>query len=275
MTTRTEPVKIGRLFYRELAPRPSLDHLVFSFWEFTVRGDDPAPISHEIFPDGCISIIYRRNERLGIAGLVTTNLNKRTIVVPVFFGDIFWGMRLSPAACAGILGSDPAQMEHHLWTDEVGVTEYGLLDRELLRELATASTLDEAASIFERRLFGLKIDRAEIDAQVLAAVTLIEVNRGEIRIAAVAEEVSLSVRQFERRFKKCSGLTPKQYARTRRLRAAAVVLAGDEPINWADRAAELGFADQAHLTHEFTAITGRSPKSLARKVKSIEHGNLE
>lgn len=271
----TESSEMGKLFYRELAPEAALSHLVFSFWEFTVRTDDPAPIAHEIFPDGCISIAYRRNERLGISGLVTTSLNKRSIVVPVFAGDVFWGMRLSPAACAFILGSDPAKMTNHFWSGEPDTVEFGFLDHELLSGLAAAASLNDAAEIFGRRLIGLGIERVAVDSRVLTAVAVIEASRGEIRIAAVAEEVGLSVRQFERRFKKCSGLTPKQYARTRRLRAAAVVLAGDDRVNWADRAAELGFADQAHLAHEFTAITGRSPKSLARKVKTIEHGNLE
>ena len=275
MTTNSAANELGHFFYRELPASPSLGHLVFSFWEFTVRGEDPTPIAHEIFPDGCISIAYRRNERLGIAGLATTSLNHRSLVVPVFGGDIFWGMRLSPAACARILGSDPARMEHHAWSDHGDKVEYGFLDHSLLCELAAATTLDEAALVFARRLTGLGIDRSDVDPQVMAAVALFETSRGEIRISAVAEKLGLSVRQFERRFKKCSGLTPKQYARTRRLRAAAVALAGDEPINWAERAAELGFADQAHLTHEFSAITGRSPKSLARKVKAIEHGNLE
>lgn len=275
MTNGTEPTEKGRLFYRELAPPPALSHLVFSFWEFAVRSDQAAPIAHEIFPDGCISIAYRRNERLGTVGLATTGLNVRTIEVPVFGGDIFWGIRLSPAACARILGSDPARMEHHRWAPELDSAEYGFLDGQLLGDLATATTLDDAAIIFGRRLFGLKIDHTAVDQQVLAAVAIIEANRGEIRVAAVAEELGLSVRQFERRFKRTAGLTPKQYARTRRLRAAAVVLAGDDPINWAERAVELGFADQAHLTHEFSAITGRSPKSLARKVRTIEHGNLE
>jgi AraC-like DNA-binding protein len=48
----------------------------------------------------------------------------------------------------------------------------------------------------------------------------------------------------------------------------------NENLNWATRAAEMGFTDQSHLTHEFVAVTGRSPNSFAEKVKQIEHGNL-
>lgn len=103
---------------------------------------------------------------------------------------------------------------------------------------------------------------------------MIEETNGEIKISALAEKLNLSPRQLERRFKKSSGLPPKQFARTRRIRAAAIDLVENKKINWANRAAEMGFADQAHLTHEFVSVTKRSPNSFAEKVKEIEHGNL-
>jgi transcriptional regulator GlxA family with amidase domain len=86
--------------------------------------------------------------------------------------------------------------------------------------------------------------------------------------------VNLSVRQFERRFKQSSGLTPKQYARARRIRATAISLVADPTLNLARRAAAMGFTDQSHLTHEFVFITGGSLNSFAEKVKQIEYGNL-
>ncbi|HRH42035.1 MAG TPA: helix-turn-helix domain-containing protein, partial [Pyrinomonadaceae bacterium] len=86
--------------------------------------------------------------------------------------------------------------------------------------------------------------------------------------------LNLSTRQLERRFKASSGLSPKQFARTRRIRATAVDLVENNKQNWANRAAEIGFADQAHLTREFVSVTKRSPNSFAEKVKQIKHGNL-
>jgi transcriptional regulator GlxA family with amidase domain len=56
--------------------------------------------------------------------------------------------------------------------------------------------------------------------------------------------------------------------------AAAVSLVEETEMNWANRAAAMGFADQAHLTHEFSTLTGRSPNSFAERVKKIEYGKL-
>ena len=75
--------------YREIPPPEDLGHLVLSFWEFTVDAEAGGPIGHEIFPDGCISLLYRRNERLRFAGLITTELHTRSVTVPVYGGDIF------------------------------------------------------------------------------------------------------------------------------------------------------------------------------------------
>lgn len=261
------------LFYRECPPPPEVRHLVLSFWEFAVRGGaGNAPVMHEIFPDGCISLVYRRNDALNIRGFSVSELNPRSIVFPVFNGDIFWGARLSPAACAGLLGCDPAVVEIHQCRAEDG--EFGILDSALLDHLRDCGTLEEWIVPFSTRLAEFGAERGDVDQKILDAVTIIEESCGEVRISELAARLGLSVRQFERRFKRSAGLSPKQYARARRFRAAAVVLAEGQAVNWADRAAEMGFADQAHLTHEFSSLSGRSPKSFAEKVKKIDHGKL-
>jgi AraC-like DNA-binding protein len=258
--------------YREILPPVDLEHLVLSFWEFTVDAEAGGPLDHEIFPDGCISLLYRRNRRMGFSVLVTTGLHTRSITVPVFGGDVFWGLRLSPAAAGRVLGFDPGAMEKHLW--EGIEPEYGIFDAAFLSKLAGCEDLESAGEVFASRLRARAIRPDDIDRKVQAAVALIEQSAGEVRVAAIAAAVDLSLRQFERRFKRSGGLSPKQYARNRRLRAAAAVLAGHDKVNWAERAAAMGFADQAHLAHEVSSITGNSPKTLARKVKKIDHGTL-
>lgn len=260
------------LFYRELPPPPDLEHLVLSFWEFTAASHSAAPIMHEIFPDGCISVVYRRNAKIGIEGFSINDLHPRSVIVPVFGGDTFWGARLSPAACARVIGSDPASVRKVIWTGGEGV--FGIVDKELFTGLTACKTLEDAADVYSARLNELGIQSGDLDTRVLEAVSIIEEARGETRIAALAADLGLSVRQFERRFKKSAGLPPKRYARTRRFRAAAAVLATGEAVNWAMQASEMGFADQAHLAREFSYLTGRSPRSFAEKIRAIDHGTL-
>lgn len=259
------------LFYQEITPSKEVSHLVLSFWEFKTANENFGTIRHEIFPDGCISLFYHRNENFNLRQIAFSGLNLETIVAPVFPSDIFWGMRISPAACENVLGENPANFKSIRMTE---AERFPHLTKGLLEKLNDCKNFDEAVSVYENRLKELNFDSKYYDEKVAQAIEIIEETSGEIKISELAEQLNLSTRQLERRFKKSSGLPPKQFARTRRIRAAAIDLVENKKVNWANRAAEMGFADQAHLTHEFVSVTKRSPNSFAEKVKEIEHGNL-
>lgn len=259
------------MFYREAAPSDFFRNIVLSFWEFTVSQKADAPLDHEIFPDGCISLFYHRNENVKFERLFFSGLLLETFVTPVYAGDVYWGMRLSPAACAAVLRSEPAVYQQVSGFDAAVLPH---LTDGLLEKFGECRTFADAAIVYEDRLKSLNLDENSFDSKVAEAVRAIEETSGEIKIGALAEHLNLSTRQLERRFKQSSGLTPKQFARTRRFRATAVDLVENEKINWANRAAEMGFTDQAHLTREFVSVSKRSPNSFARKVKQIEHGKL-
>lgn len=257
--------------YREIAPSTDVSHLVFSFWEFAAANQVFSPIQHEIFPDGCISLFYHRNDDHHLKQLAFNGLNLESVTVPVFPNDIFWGMRISPAACANVLRDNPANLK------AIGLVEaekFPSLTEGLLAKLNTCEKFDEAVDAYENHLRELNFKQDISDGKVAEALRIIEETGGEVKIALLAEQVKLSVRQLERRFRKTSGVSPKQFARTRRIRATAVDLVENGRLNWANRAAEMGFSDQSHLTHEFVSVTKRAPNSFAEKVSHIKHGNF-
>jgi AraC-like DNA-binding protein len=257
--------------YRETAPSTDVSHLVFSFWEFTTAGEDFGSIEHEIFPDGCISMFYHRNEKFDLRRIIFNGLNLESITAPVFPADTYWGMRISPAACANVLQADPVNFRDVRMTE---AEKFPHLTGGLLEKLNACETFDEAIAVYENHLRELNFGPEFSDEKVAQALKIIERTGGEIKIAELAGHLNLSTRQFERRFKASAGLSPKQFARTRRLRATAVALVENTKVNWANRAAEMGFTDQAHLTREFVSVTKRSPNSFAEKVSRIKHGKL-
>ena len=257
------------LFYREVAPAEEIAHLVWSFWEFRVRDDAPGPLPHEIFPDGCISLFYFCNKKYGYDGLAFNSLRLEKFTTEVQPGNFYWGMRLSPAAGEKILRCDPAGIVDGFVDDKTAHLTAGLAEK-----LRSCSDFGEAIKAFENVMAALGIPSGSLDEKIAEAVRLIENSGGEIKVAELAGAARLSTRQLERRFRKAAGLTPKQFIRARRIRAAAVSLVENAEMNWADRAAETGFTDQSHLTHEFVSLTGRSPGSFAENVGKIEHGDL-
>jgi AraC-like DNA-binding protein len=82
----------------------------------------------------------------------------------------------------------------------------------------------------------------------------------KIDVPALAALVSLSVKQFERRFKQEYGAVPVQYILRIRLDAARQLLAGTR-LSIAQIGRETGFYDNSHFTHQFHRYTGFSPKA--------------
>lgn len=259
------------MFYHEIAPSLEISHLVLSFWEFTVQSENPEPIIHEVFPDGCVLLFYYRNKNADVNILFIKDLSLETAKTQIHAGDIYWGMRLAPSACAKILRANPSEIQSQQLNESNSFTH---LTDGLLEELSLCRNFKEAIKTYGKKIKSLGLTVAETDEKIAEAVSIIEENRGEIKISEIAAAVGLSVRQLERRFRRNAGLSPKQYARARRIRATAINMLETAEMNWANRAAEMGFTDQAHLTHEFSTLTGRSPNSFAEKVKRIEHGEL-
>jgi len=71
-----------------------------------------------------------------------------------------------------------------------------------------------------------------------------------------AADTGFSRRWLAQRFKEKIGVSPKTYARLPRFQRVVQQVAAGQRSEWADVAADLGFADQAHLTHEFRRFSG-------------------
>ena len=262
----------ANMFYREAAPSEDLEPYILSFWELAVPSDSRDQPAYEIFPDGCSSLFYIRNSDRGVSLVGISGLMLETITRPVFAGDTFRGMRLSPAACSALLRVDPARflrVQMPMIASDLPHLADGLLE-----ELTGSPTFEGFISICEKRIRKLVSDGCCYDPAVAEAIRSMTNVPGEIRIDQLSASLGLSTRQFQRRFKASSGLSPKQFLRPRRIRATAVDLVENSDQNWAARAAELGFADQAHLTHEFVSLTNRSPSSFAETLRDISHGDL-
>ncbi len=104
------------------------------------------------------------------------------------------------------------------------------------------------------RTFGTTTD----DAAMADAVTVIRSGGGNVSLADLAARYGLSRKHLNRRFKACTGFTPKKYARV--VRFESVIKGYPAASTLTDLAHGAGYFDQAHLNHEFRAFTGLSPR---------------
>ncbi|HVX46979.1 MAG TPA: helix-turn-helix transcriptional regulator [Mycobacteriales bacterium] len=96
-----------------------------------------------------------------------------------------------------------------------------------------------------------------------------------VSVGAVTEQLGLLPRTFRRRFVAAVGLTPKRYARVRRLQRVVSAIDGREQPDWALVAAEHGYCDQSHLVDDFQDLIGATPgQYLTRRVDGPNHLSL-
>ena len=100
---------------------------------------------------------------------------------------------------------------------------------------------------------------ASSDAAIAKAVKRMLEQPGEIdSLSGLAQEMGLSHRHFDRRFKEDTGLTPKQYLGRSRVQSACRMLRqSDSPI--AEIAIDLGYCDQSAFTAQFRQRMGITP----------------
>ena len=84
------------------------------------------------------------------------------------------------------------------------------------------------------------------------------------RVDEVADALDVSVRTLQRLARTHVGLTPSAMIRRRRLQGAADRIRTDPEVDLAALAAELGYADHAHLTREFRSQLGFTPTGYRR-----------
>jgi len=106
-------------------------------------------------------------------------------------------------------------------------------------------------------------DAGEPDRLVLAAADWL--GRPGTCVSALGRLLGIGERQLRRRFDGAVGYGPKVLDRVLRFQrlvaAAPAIAAGDDAL--ARVAAELGYADQAHLTRECKRLSGLTPARLA------------
>lgn len=85
-----------------------------------------------------------------------------------------------------------------------------------------------------------------------------------VSIPELARKAGLSLRAFERKFKKAFRMSPRAYIRHLRVHEACFLLS-HSTRSLADIADECGFSDQSHLSREFSRIMNKTP-SAYRKV---------
>lgn len=129
--------------------------------------------------------------------------------------------------------------------------------RTLEDQLASARHTRARIALLEAFLISLLHAPAH-DPLVAHALQRINQANGNLRINQLVAALPISRDPFEKRFRKATGTSPKQFATLIRLRR---LIDGYTPATrLTDMALTAGYYDQAHFIHDFTTFTGKAPR---------------
>jgi methylphosphotriester-DNA--protein-cysteine methyltransferase len=160
------------------------------------------------------------------------------------------GIVTTPVGCRPAFGLRPATLRSRVvdllqaWPRALG----------LRRELAACRTPAEAPRC--RR--GHLEDSREAFARCEAAVRQLSAEPTRL-VTDIATGLGVSHGHLDRLFVEQVGLSPRTLARILRMRRLLEEIDVHGSVGWADKAAELGWFDQAHLIRDFKRHTGVTP----------------
>jgi AraC-like DNA-binding protein len=166
------------------------------------------------------------------------------------------GVRFTPAGWAAFRHSDTTDKQSYSFMplrDFYPPSDVRLLEQQLYHTLVTPRWADPLIAFFKQR-------KVQYDHYPRITYAASQLGQREISVAALADDVNLSERQFGRIFRQLVGLSPKQFARIARLNrvlASPQALVSDMSLE--QIASRYGYHDPSHLVHEFQALAGMSP----------------
>ncbi|MBZ9721793.1 AraC family transcriptional regulator [Mesorhizobium sp. AD1-1] len=105
---------------------------------------------------------------------------------------------------------------------------------------------------------------AETPLEIAWAYDRIITSGGRTRIASIAERLGWSRKHLAGGFSNAIGMGPKTLSRIVRFNRA-LGLSRQQAVDWADIAADCGYADQAHLVREFRDLAGETPTGISAR----------
>jgi AraC-like DNA-binding protein len=269
------------MFYQKYQPAPHLRPFVECYYIWENAPSLVQPMTVESPPSGYGSLVFNyadpyrlQTQKNGITEVPTSFLSGQStssyqLQLKGQIGMI--GAVFRPAGLNSLFG-----LPMYEFTDE-RIDLAGVLGdriRTIQERIAEPNSPTERIRLLEAFLthqlvrYDAKTDRTDYVANLIVE------QRGIININELMDELYVCRRQFERNFLNKVGVSPKYYARIRRIGYLCAQLAGKQWTvdDWHDVIYRSGYYDQSHFIREFTGFMGRSPSLYVRK--NVELANF-
>lgn len=232
--------------------------------------DPSAEVEERVLPDGAVGLSFNLGDAPSVGpgpGFRVEAIGATSAPALVRLRGRMEGVtvRLRPGAAFAILGVPAGELEGSavdldtLWRGE---------GSRLLERMAGAQDAARFALLNEALLRRLSEARDQGRQQASRAAALVAASNGRLTVKALAEAVGVGERRLQQLFHLHVGVSPRTWARLKRMEACLRQLRQRPRPDWARLAAEAGYYDQSHLTNEFRALCGVSPKAFLEQAVS-------
>ncbi|WBQ02566.1 helix-turn-helix domain-containing protein [Kribbella sp. CA-293567] len=247
-------------------PHPALRRCLGDLTGYAYYGE---PLGlHRGLPSQYLTIVISLDEPLGIAWpdspvekfqTVVSGLHSTAVRIGDSANSAGIQLALTPEGSRALLGQPSGELASLMLDVD---TLLGVSAQEVGERLRATPHWHERFDLVERLLLEAWRDEpiGAPRAELSWAWRRLRETAGGVGVQELAREVGWSRRHLTERFRAEYGLTPKVAARVLRFERAVAQLKARPRTRLADLAADLGYADQAHLTREWHAIAGCSPR---------------
>ena len=258
--------------YQQLLPHPGIADSIKCFW--TIRKFcSPEQSVFEILPDSYAELIFnfgtpcyllRGNLPVRLPNPFLVGLLDSPIYIQATGELHVTAVRIYPWAIFSVTGNLPFNkngFKAGLYNDLTAILNQNVNDGNLLNCMN---------GYFQKHLH-------QPEKTLAAAGRIINETNGTVKLKTLAGLVNSSSRKVQRLFQQATGQSAKAVARRLRFELVRDRIWLNPEVKFTQMAYELGFADQAHLNHEFRSFSKKRPANLQRNVrlqKSILTNNL-
>lgn len=246
----------------ERLPAPALARHVACVWVQRVA-PNAGPSAHRTIPHGSVELACPVGGAPRVVGPQTG-----PVLETLEPGAVVVGVRFHPGAAPPVLGLPASELVDL----DVAAAELWGAGARRLGERVAASLTEEAAGRALEEAVRWRLARAahggDLDPVAVEAVRRLGPWRDE-DVGSLPAALAISERQLRRRCHAAVGVPPK--ALQRMLRFQGFLAVAQSPASaggeLARLAADVGFADQAHLTRESVRLAGQTPAALLRDAR--------
>lgn len=237
------------------APDPPIDRLVDRFWK--TAWDLPEPFVQTIVTYPAVNLVFQADGSATVSGVQQRNAHQRLEGEGWALGVMFRPGGFRPL---------------------VDVSMSSIVDQQIPANELFGSEMEAVAEavvaeVYDDRQLGVIVaflaprfpDETTVGERLSELVETAVVDRPPVtRVAELADRCGVSMRTLQRLFAEHVGVGPKLVLDRYRVQAAAEAALAPAK-SWVDVATELGYADQAHLISDFSAVFGAPPAAYARQ----------